>query len=619
MRDGPRRLTSKTDSPPPADPLVGRVIAGKFAVNERLGAGAMGIVYRATQIALERTVAIKVLHREFAADSEFADRFWREAKAASRLDHPNSIRVFDFGQEPDGLLYLAMEYVEGTDLFDWLSQRAPIGPLVIIELLSQVLAALAVAHDMAVVHRDLKPENIMIVRGTSDDGSAIDIVKVCDFGIAKLLDASAPPSSPANEPRRKHSTTGLIVGTPAYMSPEQARGEAQDARSDLYAVGIMLYELLTGRLPFEAETLIGVALKHVSDQPERPSARAAGVDPELEAICLKAISKKPADRYQNAREMRVALQGVASKFAPGSEHSFVFSPVTVAALPGPHRRHDSSKPTLVGVTPGTPVPRAKRSRAWLALLLLPVLAGAWFVRTQFSPLNEGEGARAVSTVPPTPLHAASALAEPEPLSTGAAIGSTVGVARHDPGAKTHHGKGEISTRVAGGQALSARDSDSVEAAPTASPVVTLEPSISTNSRGLADLPAVARVAPAATSTPVAPAGPSYDLTLARVSIGSARNVVGATAASVTRAVAEAAARITACYKSALPQLGGVFEGSDVLHVETDGAGVITDARLSGPVRGSAAACVASAVQGHRVANVDTGNASADVPLSFRDH
>src|SRR5450432_2966180 len=311
MRDGPIRPTPNSE-PPPVDPLVGRIIAGKFAVDERLGAGAMGIVYRATQIALERTIAIKVLHREFATDSEFADRFWREAKAASRLDHPNSIRVFDFGQEPDGLLYLAMEYVEGCDLFDWLAQHRPVAPRAIVELLSQVLAALAVAHDMGVVHRDLKPENIMIVRGKSDDGRVVDVVKVCDFGIAKILDTSA---SSGLDARRKHSTAGLVVGTPAYMSPEQARGEKQDARSDLYAVGIVLYELLVGRVPFEAETLIGVALKHVSETPERPSARAAGVDPELEAICLKAISKKPTDRYQDAREMRLALQNAASKFA----------------------------------------------------------------------------------------------------------------------------------------------------------------------------------------------------------------------------------------------------------------------------------------------------------------
>src|SRR6478736_6009913 len=315
MQDGSSLSTAKT-LPPPADPLVGRVIAGKFLVNEWLGTGAMGIVYRATQLALDRTVAIKVLHHEFAADAHFAERFAREAKAASRLDHPNSIHVFDFGQEPDGLLYLAIEFVEGFDLFEWLADHSPVAPRAIVDLLSQVLAALAVAHDMGVIHRDLKPENIMIVRGTSDEGREVDVVKVCDFGIAKILQPATEPSSAPTEPRRKRSSTGLIVGTPAYMSPEQARGEQLDARSDLYAVGIVLYELLTGNVPFEAETPLGFALKHVSEPPARPSARVASVDPELEAICLQALSKNPADRYQNAREMRLALQRFASKLAP---------------------------------------------------------------------------------------------------------------------------------------------------------------------------------------------------------------------------------------------------------------------------------------------------------------
>ena len=169
MGDRPIPSTAKA-ADPPSDPLLGRVIAGKFAVGERLGSGAMGSVYRATQLALERTVAIKVLHRQFAADADFADRFWREAKTASRLDHPNSIRVFDFGQEPDGLLYLAMEYVDGCDLFELISQRGSLPAGNVVNILSQVLAALVVAHDMAVVHRDLKPENIMIVSGKSDDG-----------------------------------------------------------------------------------------------------------------------------------------------------------------------------------------------------------------------------------------------------------------------------------------------------------------------------------------------------------------------------------------------------------------------------------------------------------------
>jgi serine/threonine protein kinase len=582
-------------------------------VNERLGAGAMGIVYRATQIALERTVAIKVLHREFAADPEFADRFWREAKAASRLDHPNSIRVLDFGQESDGLLYLAMEYVEGCDLFDWKSQRGPLAPRTIVELLSQVLAALAVAHDMAVVHRDLKPENIMIVRGTSDDGSAIDIVKVCDFGIAKILDSSR---ASAREPERKHSTAGLVVGTPAYMSPEQARGEKQDARSDLYAVGVVLYELLAGCVPFEAETLLGVALKHVSERPEPPSARASGVDPTLEAICLKAISKKPADRYQTAREMRLALQNAARQLG------FALTvPVSAAGAsrrpPMPASRHDSSKPTLAGVTPGTPAPRAKRSSAWLALLLVPALGGLLAFRFR------GELNHDHTSIEPMPSASASA-----PLSTASAAPSpgladsnvtadapSAEASPHALGTKRHRLKTDGPVRAAAPDDMTASDALAAQG-PSPTPVAADPPVANDTRSSLPTLPAPAVVTPTVAPTP---APPAIDPTLARVAIGTARNAVGATALSVTRAVSEASARITACYKTALPQLGGAQEGADVLHIDTDGAGVITDARLSGPVRGSVAACVAAAVQGHRVANVDTGNASADVPLSFRAH
>ncbi|HEY4103490.1 MAG TPA: protein kinase [Polyangiaceae bacterium] len=586
--------------------MIGRLIAGKFAVEERLGAGAMGIVYRATQIALERPVALKVLHREFVADSEFAERFWREAKAASRLDHPNSIRVLDFGQESDGLLYLVMEYVEGSDLFEWLSQRRPVAPRTIVEILSQVLAALAVAHDMSVVHRDLKPENIMVVRGMSDDGRAIDIVKVCDFGIAKFLDTSRS----SQEERRKHSTTGLVVGTPAYMSPEQARGEKQDVRSDLYAVGVILYELLTGRVPFEAETLIGVALKHVSEMPQPPSARAAGVDPTLEAICLKAMSKKPADRYQTAREMRVALLQAAQSAGFGLDLSP--SPSGSMLLLG-SRRQDSSKPTLAGITPGTPAPIVRRSRAWFALLLLPALGGVAFVR--YRPASNAEHANVeaalVGSGLPTPSSASSAAIEAEPVApVDSSDEAPVNSPHAGPAGRHHrHANGDSASRATVTPDQVDLDSTPAPAAPPAAPApVAPTPS-----------PALDTPPPAPAPAPVEPSAPVSDPARASISIGTARNAIGATAISVTRAVSPALARITACYKSALPGLGSAFEGTDTLHIETDGAGMITGARLSGPIRGSIAACIAGAVQGRRVANVDTGMASADVPLSFRDH
>src|SRR5579864_7327786 len=171
--------------------LIGRTIAGKFVVEELLGAGAMGAVYRARQIALEKTVAIKVMHGEHAHDAMFAARFHREAKAASRLNHPNSMQVIDFGAEPDGLLYIAMEYLDGRSLHRLLREEWPLPAARIADITMQMLAALAVAHDMGVVHRDLKPENVMVLRTTDDDGRPKDLVKVCDFGIAKITDSRA--------------------------------------------------------------------------------------------------------------------------------------------------------------------------------------------------------------------------------------------------------------------------------------------------------------------------------------------------------------------------------------------------------------------------------------------
>src|SRR5256885_4308489 len=208
-----------------AGALIGRTIAGKFVIESVLGVGAMGTVYRARQTSLDKIVAIKVMHSGLVTDKTFAARFHREAKAASRLDHPSSIRIHDFGQEPDGLLYIAMDYLNGRDLLDIITDEFPLSPERIVEILSQALSALAMAHEQGVLHRDLKPENIMVLRGTSDDGSAIDLVKVCDFGIAKM-----------NEPRESRSDTaeissgGLVLGTPPYMAPEQAYGEGVDAR-----------------------------------------------------------------------------------------------------------------------------------------------------------------------------------------------------------------------------------------------------------------------------------------------------------------------------------------------------------------------------------------------------
>jgi serine/threonine-protein kinase len=295
-----------------ASAAVGRTIAGKFLVSSYLGEGAVGAVYKARQLALDKDVAIKLLHREHVGDAMFAARFEHEAKAASKLDHPNSMRVLDFGVEPDGLAYIAMEYLDGRDLHTLLSDDWPLPPERVADIVSQALAAVGAADAMGIVHRDLKPENIMVLAGTDEEGHPRDVVKVCDFGIAKVIEGRGLPITGAV----KLTQDGIIMGTPEYMSPEQCRGETLDVRSDLYSMGIILYQLLAYRLPFEADTALGVVLKQLDVDPAPPRLHDPQADERLEAICLKAMKKKPAQRYQTAREMRADLRSVVGSWAP---------------------------------------------------------------------------------------------------------------------------------------------------------------------------------------------------------------------------------------------------------------------------------------------------------------
>jgi serine/threonine protein kinase len=287
------------------DSFLGRVVGGKYLIDGFLGAGAMGRVYRATQRPLDKVVAVKVLHANLGADQGTLQRFMREAKAASRFDHPNSVAVFDFGIEPDGTAYIAMEYLRGESLDALIQREGVLTAPRSVAIMSQVLAALSEAHDAGIVHRDLKPENIMLVSRGGEDFAG-QTVKVADFGIAKMLGEDGDARAAA-----KLTATGITPGSPAYMSPEQAQALPVDGRSDLYQCGVILFEMITGEIPFIANNAIGVIMLHIS-QPA-PSARLRNPRcPEaLEAIIARAMAKDPERRFSDARAMRQALKLVA--------------------------------------------------------------------------------------------------------------------------------------------------------------------------------------------------------------------------------------------------------------------------------------------------------------------
>ena len=421
--------------------LIGRTVSGKYKIEKFLGGGAMGAVYKARFAALEKNVAVKVMHRSIAVDPNFVGRFHREAKAASRLDHPNSMRVIDFGEEPDGLLYIAMEYVEGRDLYRVIHEDWPISNSDVGDILMQALAAIAVAHEMGVIHRDLKPENLMMLRAKNDDERDAYVVKVCDFGIAKITEKDDEPKE-GGPGGQKLTTQGLVVGTPEYMSPEQARGEKLDARSDIYSIGVILYQLLTGRTPFTGDTPLAVVLKHITEAPAAPSVHYAGVHKGLEAVALKALAKDRNDRYQSARAMRSAIRealetarrpapvDIAAATLPASADG---AASTLPMVNGTYALE--SAPTVAGgitashLTPlGTAAaaaPPAKRSRAGLVFGVVAVsalLAGGALGTTRYLRERRGGGAHRAEdgTSTATPVaHATSATPDTAPVPSGA--------------------------------------------------------------------------------------------------------------------------------------------------------------------------------------------------------
>ena len=316
------------------DPMPGRVIGGNFRIDKLIGAGAMGNVYKALQVSLNKPVAVKILHHHLHRDERLVARFKREAKSASLLNHPNSIQIIDSGEDSDGTLYIAMELLTGRDLAQVIRDDFPLPLLRIGRIMSQVFNALDEAHAQGVIHRDLKPSNIMLIERRGEK----DFVKVCDYGIAKATLGDGEDDRSA-----MLTVQGLVCGTPEYMSPEQARAEPLDGRADLYSAAVILYQLVTGDIPFRAGTAMGIISRHLAEPPEPPSRRRrdlnipAGVD----QIVLRGLEKDRELRFDNAIAFRDAidtmlnLMGVAHTPLPPSVRASMPTARDMAGSPTP--------------------------------------------------------------------------------------------------------------------------------------------------------------------------------------------------------------------------------------------------------------------------------------------
>ena len=320
------------------DPYVGTVLCERYRIQHKIGAGGMGAVYLAEHIVIERKVAIKILSQDFATKADLVQRFIQEARAAARIGHENIVEVYDFGETASGSVFFAMEYLEGHDLATLIQQKGALQASQAKPIVSQICKALASAHSKGIVHRDLKPENIYLI---NKDGRS-DFVKILDFGIAKINNV--------DDNGGRLTRAGMIFGTPEYMSPEQARGEVPDHRVDIYALGCIIYEMLTGKVPFQAESFMGTLTKHMFEVPDPPSRRARfPVPPELEAICLKAMEKDRNQRIQTMQEFGQAIDGeirVAPPLMPPA--------ATSGIVPGPAGISDPSLQMRRGQVPMPP-------------------------------------------------------------------------------------------------------------------------------------------------------------------------------------------------------------------------------------------------------------------------
>ena len=346
--------------------VIGKELAGKYRIDGFLKRGGMGAVYKGTHLMLGKPVAIKLINPELVTSADIVDRFQREARAAANLTHPNIVIVHDLGQTAEGELYIAMELVGGRSLKQVIKEDGPMDPDRAVRQLKAMCSALALAHRNAVIHRDLKPQNIMV----TEDSEGNEVPKILDFGIAKTFE----PDSTAL------TATGTVIGTPQYMSPEQAKGMEVDMRSDLYSLGIILYEMLVGKVPFDDNSVPAVLVKHLSEMPAPPRQLRADLSPALEAVVLRTLEKDPENRYQSAEELsqglEQALVGVAPLPPPIPATQVDVPTVAETAVTGATTRRVATRPTAPVAQPLPPRPpdsRASKTGLFVGLSALAVL------------------------------------------------------------------------------------------------------------------------------------------------------------------------------------------------------------------------------------------------------
>ena len=321
--------------------MNGSVLGDRYQVEARIGAGGMAEVYRGFDPVLNRTVAIKVLSPQFARDTSFVQRFRREAQAAARLNQPNIVAVYDTGAD-DGTQFIVMEFIEGRTLAEFLDTGRKPTPVQAAEIAQKICDALSSAHAQGVIHRDIKPGNVMVTR----DGT----VKVMDFGIARVLGPETAPQ------------TSAVLGTASYLSPEQAQGNPVDARTDIYSLGVVLYEMLTGRPPFMGDTPVAVAYKQVNETPSIPSELNTDVPARLDAVVMKALAKNPSNRYQTAEEFSADLDRVIK----GQE---VEATPLMAGAGTAAATQVISRPQHTAVLPPPEEPEGSGRKVWLGILI----------------------------------------------------------------------------------------------------------------------------------------------------------------------------------------------------------------------------------------------------------